>query len=161
MTATATYPTKHHQHLAALAGEWEGPAQTWFDPDSAPKDAMTKGRIREIAQGNIVLFEYESSLDGEPFFGAFFLGYDENRKKFVASWVDSFHSSTALMQCEGDESPGALINVLGSYDAGGEKWGWRTVFRLEAPDHLVYQAFNIFPDGTEYKGIETHLRRKG
>lgn len=148
------------QSLTALTGEWEGPTQTWFDPGSPVREARTSGRIRSVAGGNAVIYEYESSLDGEPFTGAFFLGFDEARRKFVSSWADSFHTGTSVMQSEGDEDPGTLLNVLGSYEAGGQRWGWRTVFRLEAPDHLVYQAFNIFPDGTEYRGIETHLKRK-
>lgn len=160
MTTTGAYATTLHARLAALAGEWEGRTQTWFDPTSAPKEAVTKGRIRPVAEGNFMLYEYESSLDGEPFFGAFFLGYDDNRKKVVASWVDSFHNGTALMHCEGDEDPVALVKVLGSYAAGDQTWGWRTVLKLEAPDHLVYQAFNIPPGGPEYMGIESHLRRK-
>lgn len=53
-----------------------------------------------------------------------------------------------------------LVSVLGSYAAGEERWGWRTVLRLVDADHLVIQAFNISPQGREDRAVETELTRR-
>jgi hypothetical protein len=159
MTQATTYPTRQHERLADLIGTWEGPVKTWFDPDSPVKEARYKATFRAVAEGHAIVQEYESSLDGEPFAGFALFAYDDTRKKLVVDWVDSFHSA-APMHSEGDVRRESLVDVLGSYAAGDQTWGWRTVLQLVSPDDLVYRAYNIFPDGQEYLGVEASLTRQ-
>ncbi|MBM3270577.1 MAG: DUF1579 family protein [Candidatus Sericytochromatia bacterium] len=155
---TTSYPTRQHERLAALIGTWEGPIKTWFDPDSPVRENRYKATIRAVAGGHAFLQEYESSLDGEAFSGVTLYAYDDGRKKIVVDWVDSFHS-IAPMHSEGDVKREAVVDVLGSYTAGDQTWGWRTVLQHPTPESLIYRAYNVLPDGQEYLGIEATLSR--
>jgi hypothetical protein len=53
-----------------------------------------------------------------------------------------------------------VIAVLGSYRAGNQRWGWRTVFH-EADGQLLLEATNIAPDGQEFPAIDVRLSPSG
>ena len=148
------------RRLAALVGEWEGESRTWFSPGDAPRESRWTTRRRPIMGGRFVLEEYSSSLDGDPFEGIVLYGWDLAEKKHFAVWVDTFHMSSGPMHSTGAEVPSALLNVIGTYKAGEQVWGWRTVIEVASPGEQVVTAYNISPAGQEDKAIETRLRRR-
>jgi hypothetical protein len=148
-----------HRDLHALVGEWEGATQTWFEPSVPPDRSRTTARIQAILGGRFVRFEYRGTVISKPHAGEMLIGYDQTEGSFTALWVDSFHMGSGIMKCTGERGGAGAISVLGSYDAGGQTWGWRTVVRLDG-EHLVVEATNIAPDGQEYPAIESRLSRR-
>jgi hypothetical protein len=71
-------------------------------------------------------------------------------------WIDSFHTGASALWSTGPA--GAAIEVLGSYRAGDQTWGWRTTYR-EIDGQLVIAATNISPEGKDYPAIEVRLSR--
>ena len=149
-----------HQHIQAMIGSWEGVTKTWFEPGVVADESPMTGSIRPILDGRFLVYEYNGSLNGEPFFGSATIGYDIANEEFQVSWVDSFHMGTAIMFSEG-KSVEHGFSVLGSY--GGPDipvpWGWRTVFQLHDSNQLTIRAFNISPEGQEDLATETIYTR--
>lgn len=151
-----------HQHIHAMIGEWEGTTKTWFEPEVVADESPMTGTISPILGGRFLLYQYQGSLNGEPFEGKATIGYDLSNEKFQVSWVDSFHMGTGIMLSEGTSVEHGF-SVLGSY--GGpdfpEPWGWRTVVQLNDPSQLTVTAYNISPEGQEDKATETVYKRVG
>src|SRR3546814_17999585 len=56
-----------------------------------------------VLGGRQIRTQFSSRFMGQPFNGIGFMGYDNVRGKYVASWVDDM--STGLMTSEGDYDP--------------------------------------------------------
>jgi len=153
-------PGPQHELLAAMAGDWSGPTQTWFDPDGLPEECTTEASARLLLGGRWLRIDYRGEAMGKLHAGEMTLGFHRDAKQFEMAWIDSFHTGSQIMSFAGPLRDDGEISVLGSYQAGAERWGWRTAYRLEAPGTLVVRAWNITPDGQEQRAIETRLTRR-
>ena len=159
MTFPKTSGSPHH-FLAQLAGGWAGASKLWLEPDKLADESAVAGSIQLILEGRYALYLYQGSIEGEPQHGMFTFGYNTQLNQYEASWVDSFHTNTAIMFCTGGAVEGGF-SVLGSYPdpSGGPDWGWRTQVELVDADHLVITAYNIHPEYGEAKATEAKLAR--
>jgi hypothetical protein len=134
--------------LRELAGtQWNGQAELWLDPagDQAQRCACT---LRVEADG----LRYTWSREGQPHTGQLSL------RDGGAEFTDSWHSPAA-MRCAGAPGTRGLLEVLGSYSAGGEDWGWRIAVALRPSGELVLQMANVTPWGEEVRAVRMVLRR--
>ncbi|MGV3603463.1 MAG: DUF1579 domain-containing protein [Dyadobacter fermentans] len=149
----------HHQ-LQALTGTWQGITKTWFEPDVLADESEMKGTIRSVLGGRFLLHEYQGSLDGKPFEGIAFYGFDIPNNNFQAAWIDSFHMGTGVMLSNGTPTENGF-SVIGQYSIPEypQPWKWRTVAELKDANTLVLTAYNISPEGQEDKATETVYKR--
>ncbi len=150
--------TKHHAQLAPLVGSWEGSTKTWFDPSKPPEESRTQARVESVLGGRFLRIQYAGTAMGKPHAGEMILAYEKDEKRYALAWIDSFHTGTLLMSSTGTSTDDGVVSVLGSYPAGEQRWGWRTVIHTN-PERFVIEAFNISPDGHEDPAIKTELRR--
>ncbi len=165
-TATFT-PTETHTRLARLAGRWRGTAKTYADPSQpdAAEVAPWEGTIATLLGGRFVRFIYASHAMGQPLAGELTIAYEKGDRLFRMSWIDSLHTSPAILVSESKAIPesGALekISAFGTYFAGeGQpRWGWRT--ELDDRDGaLRIRMFNVAPGGEESLGVDIELTRE-
>jgi hypothetical protein len=147
-----------HQRLRSLVGTWDGLVRTWFEPDKPPDETRLAARIDALLGGRFVRIDYQGTAMGKPHAGQMLLAYERDERRYAMAWLDSFHTGTALMLSTGQADADGAVSVLGSYAAGDERWGWRTVFRFG--DRPVIQAFNIPPGMDEVPAIEIRLTRR-
>lgn len=149
-----------HHFLAQLAGGWAGNAKLWLEPDVLADESPLYGSIQLVLDGRFAIFMYQGSIDDEKQLGMFTFGYNTQLDRYEASWVDSFHSNTAIMFCAGAAKEGGFF-VLGSYPdpSGGPDWGWRTEIELLDANHLTITAYNISPEGSTVKASEAKLTK--
>jgi len=147
-----------HEALARFVGEWSGPTRTWLDPTKDPEPTETLASVASILGGRWIRIEYRGVCMGSDHAGEMLVGFHGDAKAYELAWVDSFHTGTSIMSSSGPARDDGTVEVLGSYGAGAERWGWRTVLRLDR-EELVIEAFNIAPSGEEDRAIETRLKR--
>ena len=149
-----------HHFLARLAGGWTGKSKLWLEPDKLADESPVVGTIQLVLDGRFALYLYQGSIKGEVQHGMFMVGYNTLTDQYEASWVDSFHTNTAIMFCTGNVTESGFF-VLGSYPDpnGGPDWDWRTEVELLDNDHLIISAYNITPEGEEVQATEARLTR--
>lgn len=155
-------PDQAHARLARLAGDWRGVARTWLEPGKPPQEARWEGRIAPVLDGRFVRFTYGSELQGTPFAGELLVAFESGEGLWRMTWVDSFHTGTAILVSVGEGGPAAQpVSVRGSYFAapGHPHWGWRTELHDADAAQLVVRMFNVEPSGEESLGVELVLKR--
>ncbi len=148
-----------HQFLSRLAGNWRGTSKLWLEPGKLADESTVVGTVQLLLEGRFALYLYQGSIEGEPQLGMFTFGYNTTLEQFETSWVDSFHTGTAIMFCVGAEKENGF-SVTGSYPdpTGGPDWEWRTEVEFSG-DQLAVTAYNISPEGEEAKATEAILTR--
>ena len=163
----AETPTENNGRAASrelfgrIAGQWSGMTTVWFEPEKPVDESPTEGSLTTVLDGKALRWEYTGAMQGKPLQGQALFAYNGQKKQYEMSWMDSFHTGSAIMFFTGKAIDSGL-SVLGSYEdpSGGPDWGWRIDIRLSSNDSLTIAMFNIFPDGNEQKGVETVLKRK-
>jgi hypothetical protein len=161
---TAAFEKSPEQaRLAHLEGSWEGTAKTFLDPAQPPEVEAWRGTMALVLGGRFLRFEYASRAMGKPIAGEMIVAYESGDRRWRTAWIDSFHTSPAILASEGEPGQSAAIRVRGSYFAGEghPHWGWITEIddarASEGALRIVMK--NVTPDGEEMPGLEIELAR--
>jgi hypothetical protein len=162
LTRAETSPflaTPEHQLLARFVGLWQGSTQLWMDPSALPEESTTLLHAEALLGGRWLRIVTRGTSFGKPHAGEMLLGYHNDAHQYELAWIDSSHTGSAILFSSGEPADEGVVDVVGSYRAGAERWGWRT--RLSAPSsaELVLEAFNIAPDGVQQRALLSRFTR--
>ncbi len=154
-SAQEVKPMAGAEVLKSLIGKWEGNCRTWFEPGKLADESKISGEFAAVMDGRYVRHTYVGSMKGKPRRGEDLLVFNPGSKAFQSSWVDDFHTQGMILFSEGAPTERGF-SVRGDYYAGANqpKWGWRTEYTLADKDHLTITAYNIVPQGSQYKAGE-------
>jgi hypothetical protein len=162
LATAATTPFRagpEHSRMLRLTGRWSGQTKTMFEPGTAPVLSDIRASVEALLGGRFLRIDYVSAINAEPHAGEFLIGFDPSVNHYSAFWIDSIHTGIVPMVCSGSPTTDGGISITGSYAAGPDRWGWRTMFRLDDSECLHIHAYNISPDGQEHPALETRLTR--
>lgn len=153
-------PLEAHVALMAMAGTWSGRIETWLDPSKPAELHDITATATVILDGRWLQLCYQSTILDKPLAGQMTVGFHRDANEHEIAWIDTFHTGTSILTSRGALVAPAEVRVVGSYGAGQETWGWRTVIHLATPDELVWEAFNVAPSLHEERAIRARLRRE-
>ena len=91
-------PNENHKLLERFVGNWDTTVKMWMGPGE-PEVSKGVARTKAIMGGRFVQEEYEGMFMGKPFAGLGLTGYDNQKGKFIGSWVDTL--GTGMMTSTG------------------------------------------------------------
>jgi hypothetical protein len=161
-------PGENHKHLQELVGTWSYTVKWWMSPEAPPNVSSGTMVARPVMDGRYVISENIGKMhmpgqDGKPmdmeFKGMSVEGYDNAKKKFVASWIDNM--GTGIMMSEGAyDAATRTLTYLAEYEPfPGMKTKMRQVIKTADKDH---RSMEFFEDqgGKEAKTMEISYERK-
>ena len=157
----AAKPTKQHDWLTQLVGEWEYEA-TMEEPDKPPVKLRGTERVTSLA-GIWVVGEGEGEMPGGGCQSMrVTLGYDPSKNRFVGTWVGSM--MPMLWVYDGYLDDAERILTLESEGPSCTKVGeigkYRDVVELVNPDYRTMTARFLDDNGVWQDMMTMHYRRK-
>lgn len=97
---------------------------------------------------------------GHPYSGIGITGYDNLRKRYVSTWIDTM--GTGIFMMDGTAGPdGKTITLRGQHDEpGGGHMTHRAVWKLVDADTQTFEMYGDHGDGKEMKMMEMTYTRK-
>jgi hypothetical protein len=152
-------PAKEHAWLRRFEGDWDTEGEIVMGPNQPPMKVTGSDRARTIGgfwlvcEGRGEQMNFESRLT---------LGFDEKKKKYVGTWVDSM--SSHLWSYEGTLDPSGRILSLETEgpqpDDPAKTAKFREVTEFKSDDHRVFTSSRLNPDGQWATMLTIHFRRR-
>lgn len=152
-----------HEFLQkAFVGEWKTTTKLYMDPTGEPMVSEGTASAKAIFGGKFIEETFESSMMGQPFSGRSTSGYDNTKKLFVTSWVDSM--ATGISTMEGSISlDGTTLTYFGSMNepmSGEMGKSYKTTIIIESPDKHVMTMYEVLY-GEPFRVMEITYERAG
>ncbi|MGQ0553607.1 MAG: DUF1579 family protein [Planctomycetota bacterium] len=160
----ACTPNENHQKLAVMLGEWDSVMRMWMAPGAEPMESRGSAKVTWLVDGRWMRYESETAgIFGMPdtkHFGTF--GYDNFKKKYVWSQVDSF--GTNMLHGEGFlDQLGTALHLYGPMDEpmdGTNDKPVRYTWRFTSPDALLLEVHDLAIGERNTKVVEIAYTRK-
>ncbi len=161
LVAQGMPPTKEHEWLHQLAGQWEADLEVAAEPGKPPMKLKSKESTRRIG-GLWIVSESEVTGPGMPYARALTLGYDPQKKKYVGTGVDS--NSMSIGHYEGSvDAAGKTLTMEGEMPSPfepGKSVRVREVIEIKSPDQKTITTSVQGPDGSWFPLVTVNARRK-
>lgn len=108
----ASTPGPQHELLKSQVGNWAIKNTLYVGPGD-PQISQATAEVTSILGGRFIQEKYSGSMMGMPFQGIGLTGYDNVRKMYVGTWMDSLSTGITLVEGTADAS-GKTITWTGS-----------------------------------------------
>ncbi len=163
-------PSEPHMKLKRYVGEWDVVMRLWMDGCGEPmishgemdSELIFGGRFVKTDVRAMTKIEYQGEVFNVPFKGLGITGYDIQRKKYVAIWIDNFNNSISFMQGQHDKS-GKIFSFFGKHDDwmdGVFDKPYKCVDRFETDDKYISEMYDLTASSGDGRFLELVMTRK-
>lgn len=145
---SAEQPTKEHQWLQQLVGEWTYEIEGMIEPDQPMETTTGTESVRSVG-GLWVMAEGQGEMCGDMATTLMTLGYSLQKQRFVGTWIGSM--MTHLWVYDGELDAAERVLTLHSEGPSmaveGQMAQYKDVIEFKTPDHRVLTSFCLGDDG--------------
>lgn len=155
-------PGKQHEFLKQFEGSWDCTAKFMMEPGKPMMESKGTETATMGLGGFWLSFEYKGEMMGAPFTGRGTMGYDQQKQKYVGTWIDSMKSGLFISEGTGDEHGKVFTMIAQGYcDSEGKSITMKQVYEIKDKDSWTLTFLSPNPDGKELTvGTIEYTRRK-
>lgn len=157
----AATPGDAHKKLTPLIGTFTCDVKMFMQPGAPPTGGAGVSENAWALDGRWVEEHFTGTFMGMPFSGIGYTGYDNIKKKYVGTWMDSM--STAMMVSSGvADADGKSYTFTSSMDdpMTGKASPVKEKMTVVDDDHHTLEMWGAAPDGKMFKMMEISYSRK-
>jgi hypothetical protein len=158
LAQTPPKPTKEHEWLKQLEGEWVYDGEAVMAPGQPPLKCKGTESVRSLG-GLWTIGEMKSEVLGTPLMGVMTVGYDAEKKKYVGIWVCSMDPE--IMHYVGTvEGQKITLETEGKNPATGKQTKMKDVIEIKGKDNKVLTSYMLGDDGKWVQFMTMTAKRK-
>jgi hypothetical protein len=150
-------PGKEHEILKAFEGQWE--THSRFDMGGRIEESKGTFRARFACGGFWLVSEAEGDMGGMKFEGLGLMGYDQDKKKYVATWCDNMGSRIDISEGTYDEKTRTITLHSEGPDMTGKPTKWKWLYTIKDKDHWTLRFVVAGDKDVEVGSIEVKRRK--
>lgn len=149
-------PGPEHARLAKTVGTWDATVTSFMN--GTPQ--TSKGTETRRMVGDLWLIaDFTGEFDGKPFAGHMISGFDQDKKKYVGTWVSSMQTAPSVSEGTYDEATKTLTcKVTCTMD--GKPMTSTHVTEFKDNDTMSTKMSGPGPDGKETTMMTIEYKRK-
>jgi uncharacterized protein DUF1579 len=162
---------ENHKLLSSLDGNWTYTTKMWMNPDpnAPPQESKGTATRKTVMGGRYVMEDVTGKMqmpgeDGKikdvQFKGMGLEGYDNVKKKFVASWIDNMGTGIEFSEGSYDPATKTLTYTSELEPVPGMKSQVREVIKIADNNHMMLEWYET-QGGQEKKTMEINYTRTG
>ena len=153
-------PGEPHKQFASLAGSWTTKTKEWMEAGKPPMESTGVAEMKMLLDGRFLQQELTGDMMGQPYSGIGITAYDNLRKRYVSTWIDSM--GTGIFTMEGTATTdGKTITLKGNHDEpGGGHMTHRAVWKIVDSNTQTFDMYGTHRGGKEMKMMEITYTRK-
>jgi hypothetical protein len=154
-------PGEGHKALEPTIGSWNVTSTLWETPTSPAQKGTGTSENTWVLGGRFVRQEVQGEFGGMEFQGLGYTGYDNYKKKYIGSWMDTM--GTMMMTMIGTvDASGKVFTATSTIDdvVTGKPMKVRSVTRIVDNNKHVFEMFGPDPSGKEFKMMELVYTKK-
>jgi hypothetical protein len=153
-------PGEPHKQFAGLEGSWTTKTKEWMEPGKPAMESAGTCDFKMLLGGRFLQQEFNGNMMGGPYSGIGVTAYDNLRKKYVSTWIDSM--GTGIFMMEGTAgADGKTITLKGQHDEpGGGRMTHRAVWKIVDNNTQTFDMYGTHRGGKEMKMLEIAYTRK-
>jgi hypothetical protein len=143
-------PSEPHKQFANLVGSWTTTTKEWMEPGKPPTESTGSVEMKMLLDGRFLQQEFAGNMMGQPYSGIGISGYDNLRKRYVSTWIDSM--GTGIFMMEGTASPdGKTITLKGQHaELGGGQMSHRAVWKIVDANTQTFEMYGSHGHGKDH-----------
>jgi len=153
-------PGEPHKQFASLAGSWTTKTKEWMEPGKPPTESTGSVEMKMVLDGRFLQQEFSGEMMGHLYSGIGTSGYDNLRKRYVSTWIDTMGTGVFVM--DGTASAdGKTITLKGQHaELGGGQMTHRAVWKIVDSNTQTFDMYGAHNHGKEMKMMEITYTRK-
>jgi uncharacterized protein DUF1579 len=158
----AATPGEAHKKLASMVGTWDAKLKMYpMSPGAPVQESSGVSKNKWVLGGRWIQQTYAGKFMGKPFSGIGYTGYDNVKKQYVGTWMDTM--STSVMTSAGSTTDDKTYEFDSSVDdpMTGKPMTMKEKMTVIDKNHQLFEMWTPGPDGKMMKMMEiTYTRRK-
>jgi hypothetical protein len=157
----AATPGDAHKKLSPMAGSWTADVKMWMAPGAPPAAGSGAAENSWALDGRWLEQRFTGNFMGMPFTGVGYTGYDNIKKKYVGTWMDTMTTSMMISDGKAD-ADGKSITFSSTMDdpMTGKTSPVKEKVTVVDADHHTLEMWGAGPDGKMFKMMEINYTRK-
>lgn len=153
-------PSETHEWLASLTGSWDADITMWMDPSQPPTKSKGTTTSKMIMDGRYQLLDHTGEFGGMPFYGQNLVAFDNAKKKFISTWIDTMGTGIMILEGTYDEKT-KTMNLSGTMvdPLTGKDLKVRETISYTTEDSHKFEMYIVMGDA-EMKSMEIIYNRK-
>ena len=150
-----------HKKLAGMVGTWDATVKMYNAPGAPPQVSTGTSENKLVLGGRWVEENFTGNFMGMPFSGIGYTGYDNIKKQYVGTWMDSM--STSVMESSGTaDADGKSFTFNSTMDdpVTGKSVTTKSTMTVADENHHTMEMWMPAPDGKMFKMMEISYTRK-